>query len=203
MNRYFDIAFAEQSQTLQRRRGSFDGYQSMAAHGEGNSVLGPDEIAFLQQRDSIYLASIGAHGWPYVQHRGGPAGFVKVLDPTRLAWGDRIGNRQFVSAGNIEHDNRISIIAVDYPNRQRLKLYGRATFDTEPDGELLAELNITERLEGLIVVNVEAFDWNCPKFITPRFTAEHIRSITDPLQSQIVSLKAELADAKKMLTAIK
>jgi uncharacterized protein len=194
MDRYSDIAFSEASVRHQRDRGSFDGYQHMGECA-APAGLGPDEVEFLTERDSIYVASTNDNGWPYVQHRGGPSGFIKVVSPTRIAWGERHGNKQYVSAGNIDHSDKIALIGVDYPSRRRLKLYGHATFVTDPDASLLASLDITGRLEGIVQIDVRAFDWNCPKFITPRYTAEHIRVITEPLQARIAQLEEALAQA--------
>lgn len=155
--------------------------------------LGPEEAAFLTERDSFYVASVGEGGWPYVQHRGGPAGFLHVLDPTHLGWTERPGNRQFVSAGNLDHDDRIALIAVDYPNRRRLKLLGHARWDTDPEPDHVAALGSTGRLEGLVTVEVSAFDWNCAKFITPRYTAEQVRELTGALAARIRDLEADIA----------
>ena len=173
MQTFGDIAFSPLVQRHQRRRGSLEAYQREAGH-PGPDGLGPDEVAFLAERDSFYLASAGENGWPYVQHRGGPAGFLRVVDPTHLAWSERSGNRQFVTAGNLDHDDRVSLIAVDYPSRQRLKVLGHARWEPEPSAQLLADLGITGRLEGLVMVEVTAFDWNCPKHITPRYTEEQV-----------------------------
>lgn len=193
MQRFFDIAFEPHALAHQRRRGSYDSYERARAQPAPEG-LGAPEIAFLSERDSFYLASVGANGWPYVQHRGGPPGFVRVVDPTHLAWADRSGNRQFVTAGHVDHDDRVAIIAVDYPNRQRLKLLGHARFTPEPEPELLDRLGIDGRLEGLVTVEVVAFDWNCPKYITPRFTAEEVRAAIEPLQQRIDELQAALAE---------
>jgi len=192
MQHFGDIAFGERSLAHQRRRGSYESYREMRAYSAA-SGLGPDEVEFLGERDSFYLSSVGEQGWPYVQHRGGPVGFVRVVDPTHIAWADVAGNRQYVSAGNLDHDDRVAMIAVDYPNRRRLKLLGHARFDTDPDPELLARLDIGGRMEGLVTVEVVAFEWNCPKQITPRYTAEQVRTITDPMAARIRELEAELA----------
>ena len=175
MERFFDLVFDPDTLGHQRRRGSHDRYEAARALPPP-AGLGEGEIEFLARRDSFYLASVGANGWPYVQHRGGPAGFVRVVDPTHLAWAERSGNRQYVTAGHVDHDDRVAIIAVDYPHRQRLKLLGHARFDPEPGADLLERLGIEGRLEGLVTVEVAAFDWNCPKYITPRFTVEEVRA---------------------------
>ncbi len=194
MERFFDLAFGSDSERHQRRRGSYDRYAAARAL-PAPPGLGEAEIEFLSRRDSFYVATVGASGWPYVQHRGGPAGFVKVVDPTHLAWAERSGNRQYVTTGHVDHDDRVAIIAVDYPNRQRLKLLGRARFDPDPAPELLARLGIEGRLEGLVTVEVAAFDWNCPKFITPWFTAHEVRAVVEPLQHRIHELEAALAQS--------
>jgi uncharacterized protein len=191
MDRFFDLAFDEHTLRHQRRRGSHDRYQA-ARTLPAPDGLGDDEIDFLARRDSFYLASVGANGWPYVQHRGGPVGFVKVPDPTHLAWAERGGNRQYVTAGHVDNDDRVAIIAVDYPNRQRLKLLGHARYDPDPGLELLERLEIDGRVEALVTVQVAAYDWNCPKYITPRFTADEVRAVIEPLQQRIQQLEAEL-----------
>ena len=194
MERFFDLVFDADTLGHQRRRGSHDRYEA-ARTLPPPAGLGDDEIDFLSRRDSFYLASVGANGWPYVQHRGGPAGFVRVVDPTHLAWAERSGNRQYVTAGHVDHDDRVAIIAVDYPNKQRLKLLGHARFDPEPGADLLERLGIEGRLEGLVTVEVAAFDWNCPKYITPRYTVDEVRAAVEPLHRRIQELEAALAQA--------
>lgn len=194
MERFFDLVFDADTLGHQRRRGSHDRYEA-ARTLPPPAGLGDGEIDFLSRRDSFYLASVGANGWPYVQHRGGPAGFVRVVDPTHLAWAERSGNRQYVTAGHVDHDDRVAIIAVDYPNRQRLKLLGHARFDPEPGADLLERLGIEGRLEGLVTVEVAAFDWNCPKYITPRYTVDEVRAAVEPLHRRIQELEAALAQA--------
>jgi predicted pyridoxine 5'-phosphate oxidase superfamily flavin-nucleotide-binding protein len=192
MQRYHDLAFGPNARRHQAERGASEMYAASAEWPELDG-LGPEEVEFLAHRDSMYLASVGEQGWPYVQHRGGPAGFIHVVDPTHLAWAERAGNRQFVSAGNIDGDDRVSIIAVDYPGRQRLKLFGHARFQPAPDPALVASFGITGRMEALMLVEIVAFDWNCPKYITPRFTADEVRSVVDPLNQRIFELEQLLA----------
>jgi uncharacterized protein len=192
MQRYSDIAFTPAVEACQVERGSYEHYHQPTAT-VATEGLGLDEIAFITDRDSIYLASVGESGWPYVQHRGGPAGFITVLDPTHLAWIERPGNKQYVSAGNLVNDDKVAIIAVDYANRTRLKLYGHARFDPKPDPAILERIGHGGRVEGLMSVEVVAYAWNCPKFITPRYTAEQVRSITDSLIEKIARLEQENA----------
>lgn len=195
MRHFLDATVGDAAARHQRRRGSFDNYARMVA-APAPVGLGEAEADFLSQRDSVYLASVTDDGWPYVQHRGGPAGFIKVVDATHLAWADRTGNRQYITAGNLDRNNRVAIIAVDYPKRTRLKLLGHAHFDSEPDQATLRQLGIDGRLEGLVTVEVVAFDWNCPKFITPRFTANEVRTATESLRVRIAELEAQLATAR-------
>jgi predicted pyridoxine 5'-phosphate oxidase superfamily flavin-nucleotide-binding protein len=192
MEQYYDIAFGPGARRRQEARGS-DHQYAAAREQPPPDQLGSGEIDFLTRRDSFYLASVGANGWPYVQHRGGPAGFIHVIGPARLAWAERSGNRQFVTAGNLDGDDRVSIIAVDYPQRQRLKLFGHARLVSDPTGEQLAELGIEGRMEGLVIVDVVAFDWNCPKYITPRYTEDEVRAATEPLRRRIEELEAQAA----------
>jgi predicted pyridoxine 5'-phosphate oxidase superfamily flavin-nucleotide-binding protein len=194
MQRYHDLVFGDPSLARQQERGSRAVYAAMADEPPPER-LGAAEVEFLTERDSFYLASVGRDGWPYVQHRGGPAGFVHVVGPTRIRWADRVGNRQYVSAGNLDLDDRVAIIAMDYPRRRRLKLAGHATFDSDPDDEVVASLGETGRLEGVVTVDVVAFEWNCPKFITPRFTEAEVVAATEPLRHRIAELEARLAGA--------
>ncbi|WP_459545134.1 pyridoxamine 5'-phosphate oxidase family protein [Nocardia sp. X0981] len=193
MEHFFALTFGAEEQAHQRRRGSFDRYEHALSAAPVPTGMGAAEAEFLRHRDSFYLASTGSNGWPYVQHRGGPAGFVKVTGPTRLMWGESTGNRQYITAGHVDRDDRIAIIAVDYPNRKRLKLLGHARFDPDPAPETLEQLGTGGRLEGIMTVEVVAFDWNCPKFITPRFTADEMRAATEPLRERIRHLEATLA----------
>jgi predicted pyridoxine 5'-phosphate oxidase superfamily flavin-nucleotide-binding protein len=186
---FVDLTIDADPMHHQRRRGSYDLYTAPRALPVPDG-LGEAEIEFLSQRDSFYLASVGINGWPYVQHRGGPNRFVKVVDKTHLAWAERSGNRQYITAGHIDHDDRVAIIAVDHPNRQRLKLLGHARFDPDPEPGLLDRIGIDGRLEGLVTVDVIAYHWNCPKYMTPRFTPDDVRAVIEPLQQRIHQLEA-------------
>jgi predicted pyridoxine 5'-phosphate oxidase superfamily flavin-nucleotide-binding protein len=192
MQRYHDLVFGDAACALQSERGSRDLYAALAEQ-PAPTQLDPDVVEFLTERDSFYVASIGPNGWPYVQHRGGAAGFLHVVGPTQLQWADRAGNRQYVSAGNLEGDDRVALIAVDYPQRRRIKLLGHATFDAAPSDAALEALGSTGRIEGIVTVDVVAFEWNCPKFITPRFTEAEIVAATEPLRRRIAELEQQLA----------
>ena len=145
--------------------------------------LGSDERAFLESRTSIYMASVSETGWPYVQHRGGPSGFLKVLDDQTLGFADYRGNRQFISNGNLAGDDRVSLFAMDYPQKARLKLQGHASMIPASDDPALAKALATPgegRVERLTTIRIVAFDWNCPQFITPRFTQDEVTALVTP-----------------------
>ena len=158
--------------------------------------LGDRETAFIAARDSFYMATTGETGWPYVQHRGGPPGFLSVLDGQTLAFPDFRGNRQFISAGNLLHDDRVSVFLMDYANRARLKLFGRASVSDAPAVlEKLALPDYRARIERAFVIRLEAFDWNCSQHITPRYTDAEVETLVAPLQARIGELEAQLAAA--------
>ena len=144
----------------------------------GRDPLGPDEIAFIEGRDSFYMASVGESGWPYVQHRGGPTGFLAALDPHTLAFADLRGNRQLVSVGNMAVDDRVALILVDYPNRARLKIFAHAqalpVSDAEDLVKRLASHAPTGKVERVVHLHVVGYDWNCPQHITPRYTQAEV-----------------------------
>jgi len=194
MQHFFDIAFTPAVIEHQRRRGRPIADAVGDERWPAPAGLDDDEQQFLAERDSFYLASVGDDGWPYVQHRGGPPGFVKVLSPTRIAWAERPGNRQYITAGHLDADDRVALISVDYPTRRRLKLYGRARYTGDPTEAQIAELGDSEgRIDGIVHVDVVATSWNCPKHITPRYTADQVRAMSDPLTRRIAELEAELA----------
>ncbi|MCH9000891.1 MAG: pyridoxamine 5'-phosphate oxidase family protein [Proteobacteria bacterium] len=190
-----DIAFTPAVKALQERNGSRAGYARMAEKRDWHDTVTPDLAAFLAERDSFYLASASAEGRPYIQHRGGPKGFLKVLDDKRLAFADFGGNRQYISAGNFSENDRASIFLMDYPNRRRIKLWGRARV-VEDDPELLARLvepGYGAQPERAIVFEIEAWDVNCPQHITPRYSEDQIAPALAKLQARIDELEAEVA----------
>ncbi|MCA9516973.1 MAG: pyridoxamine 5'-phosphate oxidase family protein [Myxococcales bacterium] len=145
----------------------------------GADALGEDEMAFLARRDSFYLATVTADGWPYVQHRGGPRGFLKVVDAGTLAFADLRGNRQLITTGNLVDEARVALIAVDYPARRRLKVMGRAEALDAREHPALADAvappELRRRVERVVRIAVVAYDWNCAAYITPRYTEEELR----------------------------
>ena len=193
-----DIAFTPAVKALQERNGSRAGYARMAEKKDWHDTVTPELAAFLAERDSFYLASASAEGRPYIQHRGGPKGFLKVLDDKRLAFADFGGNRQYISAGNLSENDRASIFLMDYPNRRRIKLWGRARV-VEDDPELLERLvepGYGAKPEQAIVFEVEAWDVNCPQHITPRYTEDQIAPALAKLQARIDALEAEVKELR-------
>jgi len=153
----------------------------------------------LAERDSFYMGSVGENGWPYVQHRGGPKGFLKLLDQKTIGFADFMGNKQYISVGNLGTDDRVSLFIMDYPNRQRLKIWARARLVYEnEDAALIAQLEVPgyqARVERGIIMTIEALDWNCPQHITPRYTKAEVESLIAPLLDEIQALKTQISSA--------
>ncbi len=199
-HRFSDLMFTPQVKAVQERMGSRAGYARIAEPDyPARDRFGPDERAFIAARDSLYMATVTETGWPYVQHRGGPAGFLKVLDDRTLGFADYRGNRQYVSVGNLATDDRVSIFLMDYPNRRRLKILGHARLTEDP--ALLASLSeggAGAKVERGMVIALEGFDWNCPQHITPRFTQAELAPLLDRLaavEAERDALAARLAAA--------
>jgi len=167
--------------------------------------LGEAEAAFIAERDSFYMATVSETGWPYVQHRGGPPGFLKVLDERTLAFADFRGNRQYISLGNAAANDRAALILMDYPNRRRMKIYARLEpRDLAADPELASRLTLDgyrAKPERAMLLHLEAFDWNCPQHITPRFTAAQINVATAPMRERLAELETENRDLRARLAA--
>jgi uncharacterized protein len=191
------LTFTPLVKMLQERHGSRRQYERMERASASPPRLGPMETAFLTARDSLYWATTGSTGWPYVQHRGGPRGFLKVIDPQTLALADFGGNRQYISAGNLLTDNRVSLIMVDYPQQSRLKVLGRVdVLEGEPAAEWIERVRSPDYaavVERVFVIHVEAFDWNCPQHITPRYTAEEIQEAVQPMEHRLQELERQNA----------
>ncbi len=194
---FYDIAFTPAVTAEQERRGSRAAYARLSGGGPGQEVLYAQARTFITARDSFYLATVSETGWPYVQHRGGAAGFVKVLDAATLGWAEYPGNRQYISTGNAKADGRCAMIFMDYPNQRRLKALGHLSFHdraARPELEAMLGMDPWGRApEHYALVRVEAVDWNCPKYITPRFTEAEITASTAPLRARIAELEAQLA----------
>jgi uncharacterized protein len=163
--------------------------------------LGPDEIGFIQSRDSFFLATVNEDGWPYVQHKGGKTGFLRLFDPETLAFADYKGNRQLLSTGNLATNDRVSLFLIDYPQQARLKIFGHAVVkDARSNPDLVKKLSDPDTgkiVERIFLIKVVSFDWNCPKFITPRFTAAEIEEYAGPLKARIAELEKQLAELRR------
>ena len=187
---FANIAFTPAVREVQARDGSRAQYARTFESGDEvrNAELGPDEAAFIQAQRSFYMATVSETGWPYVQHRGGAPGFLRVVDAKTLSFADLPGNRQFISVGNVAQDNRVALILMDYMHRQRLKLLGRLSVEESPG---------TGRTERTMTIQVEAFDWNCPKYIPMRFEADDVQRALDARDRRIAELEAQLAEARR------
>lgn len=196
-HKFAEIAFTPTVKNVQEQQGSRMAYARMEGAPEAiNQSLSSAEASFIAARDSFYLATVSETGWPYIQHRGGPAGFVRVFDERTIGFADFRGNRQYVSVGNLMTDDRVSLFFMDYPNKTRLKILGRARIVGLDDKETLGRLELPDyraRVERGVLITVEGFDWNCPQHITERFTLDEIRAMAAPLTTRIAELEAELA----------
>ncbi len=190
-----DIAFTAAVKAVQERKGSRTGYARMEAKGGWQRAVTDELAAFIAERDSFYLGTTSADGQPYIQHRGGPKGFLRVLDETTLAFADFKGNRQYITAGNLTENDKAYIFLMDYANRRRIKIWGRARVVVD-DPELLerlADADYEAIPEQAVVFEVEAWDVNCPQHITPRFTEAEMAPVIAGLQARIGELEAEVA----------
>lgn len=173
------------------------GRQQVVPTQAGNDPLGTHEMEFVARRDSFYMATVTSDGWPYIQHRGGPVGFLKALDRQTLGFADFKGNRQLLSAGNLTANDRVSLFFMDYPRRERLKILGYArVLDARDYHDLAVQLSpvpgLPGKVERLFLIQVLSFDWNCPQYITPRYTAAEVEETIAPLNQRIVELETEL-----------
>ncbi|TAK99636.1 MAG: pyridoxamine 5-phosphate oxidase [Aquabacterium sp.] len=195
---YTDIAFTPGVRAMQTSMGSRANYASLDVTDDRRDSLTEREAEFIEARDSFYQATVSETGWPYVQHRGGPTGFLKVLDARTIGFADFRGNVQYISVGNLQGNDRISLFLMDYANRRRLKLLGRVRLVSESeDPALVARLEMPSyraRVERAFIISIEAYDWNCPQHITPRFTEAQVQEAVAPLHAEIAALKAALAN---------
>jgi predicted pyridoxine 5'-phosphate oxidase superfamily flavin-nucleotide-binding protein len=185
---------------VQQAQDKYFGKHQVIKNAPETDAMTASEAYFIDSRDSFYMATVSETGWPYLQHRGGPPGFVKVLGPNLIGFADFKGNRQLISTGNLETTDRAALFMMDYPNRTRLKLLGHArVLDARENPELLAELApepLRNKVERLFLIQVISYDWNCPQYITPRFTAVEVEAYTAGLKARIAELEAQLASVK-------
>ena len=179
-HKFAALTFTDRVKAMQEAQGSRRAYAKQESGPDFNDLLGREEAEFISARDSFYLATVSETGWPYLQHRGGPPGFVRVVDEKTLVFADVRGNKQFISVGNVQGDGRVAMIFMDYPNKTRLKLLGRAELVAVSDLPESQRPSLDDRIvERFFQVKVEALDWNCPQGITPRFTLAEIERMTE------------------------
>ena len=197
---FLDIAGTPAVRAAQQSMGSGQLWTGREFHRDFDRFT-PQERQFIAERDTFYMATVSETGWPYVQHRGGPRGFLKVVDDRTLAFADYSGNRQYISVGNLAGSDRAALILMDYPARTRLKMFVHVEVispDAKP--ELTALVTVPghkARIERIFVLHLAAFDWNCPQHITPRFTESEISEATQPLRDRLAQLEAENADLRQ------
>lgn len=192
------------TQTLYRSREANLGFELA---DDARNELTEREATFIEARDSFYQATVNEDGWPYVQHRGGPSGFLKVLDKNTIGFADFSGNRQYLSVGNLQANDRIAMILMDYREQRRLKIWGRVNIVHEAQAPaLIAQLEMPAyraRIERAFIITVEAWDWNCPQHITPRYTDAEIEELLAPIQAEVAALKQAQAQTQtKPLVAL-
>ena len=191
---FLDIAVTPSVRAVQARMGADHLWQDFKGHRESDR-FGENEAAFIAGRDSFYMATVSETGWPYVQHRGGPPGFLALIDERTLAFADYRGNRQYISTGNLAADGRACLFLMDYPRRARLKIYAVAeTLALDADPELTARVTVPDykaKLERIFRLRLKAFDWNCQQHITPRYTLEELGEFLAPMQRRIEALELE------------
>ena len=202
---FLDIASTPSVRAAQQAHGSADLWAA-GKFDRASDRFTAAEAEFIAARDSFYLASVAQSGWPYVQHRGGPPGFLRLLDEKTLAFADFRGNRQYISLGNTTANDRVALIMMDYANRRRLKLYARLeVMDLAADPELAAKLALPgykARPERAMVLHLAAFDWNCPQHITPRYTEAELEETLLPMRAHLARLEAENTALRAKLAAL-
>ncbi|NGN91341.1 pyridoxamine 5-phosphate oxidase [Nocardioides sp. KC13] len=196
---YAQVAFTPLVTDHQEIHGSAAAYTRMAETGGEPDRIGRGEAAFITSRDSFFLATVSETGWPYMQHRGGPPGFLKVIDETTLGFADFRGNRQYITRGNLDHDERVSLFLIDYQLQARMKIFGRARV-VEPEDdpglvEALTPAGSSARVERAILIDVEAYDWNCKQHIPQLVPLAAARHTVAQLTERISELEAQLAAA--------
>jgi hypothetical protein len=197
-NRYLQTLLTPEVQAAQEKY--FGRHQAVNAAPERDPLTG-QEADFIAARDSFYLATLSSNGWPYVQHRGGPAGFLQVLGPSLLGFADYKGNRQLLSTGNLAGNDRASLFLMDYKARERLKILGHARVVTAADEPALAarlsDPSMEKAIERFFLIEVISYDWNCPKYITPRYTAQEVEAYAASLKARIAELETRIVKGAK------
>ncbi len=197
-SKYLDLTFTE---SVCRAQKQYYGSTGTITGAPERDPLGQAEAEFITARDSFYMGTISETGWPYIQHRGGPPGFLRVIDRSTLAFADYKGNRQLLSTGNLSVNDRVTLFLMDYKNRERLKILGRARVeDARAHPQLVAQITdqkMRASVERLVFIDIVSFDWNCPKYITPRYSIDEVEELAEPLRARIAELEAQLHALKK------
>ncbi len=203
---YATLAFSDAAKALQTEFGSRKNYERVEKNGVVDG-LSDNEINFIERQDHFYMASFGENGFPYIQHRGGPAGFVKIIDHKTLAFVDFTGNKQYISAGNIATNPNVALIMISYPHQARLKMYAKAKIlEIEEDAALFKKIDPADykhRPEWMMLLDIQAYDWNCPQHIIPRYTSEEIEDVLLPQRKYVSELEAENNRLKVELQVLK
>ena len=201
---FMNIALTPSVRAAQATMGADHLWQDFKGHREFDRFT-HNEAAFIAERDSFYMASVSETGWPYVQHRGGPRGFLKMVDDRTLAFADYRGNRQYISTGNLAADDRACLFLMDYAGRARLKVYARVeqvALDADPAlADLVTVPGYKAKIERIFRIRLESFDWNCPQHITPRFTEDEVNEAMRPLRDRLGALEAEIAGLRAKLAS--
>ena len=201
---FMNIALTPSVRAAQAAMGADHLWQDFNGHREFDRFT-HNEAAFIAERDSFYMASVSETGWPYVQHRGGPRGFLKMVDDRTLAFADYRGNRQYISTGNLAADDRACLFLMDYAGRARLKVYVRVeqvALDADPAlTDLVTVPGYKAKIERIFRIRLESFDWNCPQHITPRFTEDEVNEAVRPLRDRLGALEAEIAGLRARLAS--
>ena len=195
--KYLDLTFTD---SVRKAQQEYYGHTVKITGAPERDPLGDAEAEFIAARDSFYMGTVNESGWPYVQHRGGPAGFLRVLNPTTLAFADYKGNHQLLSTGNFSVNDRVALFLMDYPNRERLKILGHARVeDARSHPELVAQVAdpaMKARVERVVLIDVVSYDWNCTKYITPRYSLEEVEALASSLKARIAELELQLRAVK-------
>ncbi len=188
-----DVAFTPAVKAAQQQRGSRESYARMEQRGGWQDRVTPDLASFISQRDSFYFGTASKDGQPYIQHRGGPKGFLKVMDEKTLGFADFSGNAQYISIGNLDENNKAFIFLMDYPNQSRIKIWGTAEIH-EGNANLMHQLTVLDyrgKPQRAVTFHIHAWDGNCPQHIVPRWTAEELAPVLDAYKNRIEELERE------------
>ncbi|MGN7293042.1 pyridoxamine 5'-phosphate oxidase family protein [Rhizobium sp. SAFR-030] len=202
---FLDVAVTPSVRAAQAEMGADHIWTDFKGHRE-HDRFGRNEAAFISDRDTFYMASVSETGWPYVQHRGGPRGFLKVIDDQTLAFADYRGNRQYISTGNLAANDRACLFLIDYPRQARLKIYAhveKVSLDADPAlTQAATDPGYGARLERIFRLRLKTFDWNCQQHITPRFTEDELAQAIRPLRDRLSQLESENAILRARLDAL-